>query len=101
MAARHWSDVGPATASDEEVLDWALREGCVVFTHDLDFSRLLALTTAAGPSVVQLRTHDVLPDRFAPLVTSVLLEHRQALLDGALVVIDPRGARVRILPLKR
>ncbi|MGH3144525.1 MAG: hypothetical protein ACRDTR_01860 [Rubrobacter sp.] len=32
------------------------REGNVVFTHDLDFARLLTLTHAEGPSVTQLRS---------------------------------------------
>lgn len=43
------------------VMGWARENGHVVFTHDLDFGTLLALTRASGPSVVQVRAHDVLP----------------------------------------
>ena len=34
---------------------WALANGYVVFTHDLDFGTMLALTHATGPSVLQVR----------------------------------------------
>jgi predicted nuclease of predicted toxin-antitoxin system len=40
--ATHWSQVGDPGAPDEQILGWARRERYVVFTHDLDFSRLLA-----------------------------------------------------------
>jgi len=34
---------------------WALANGHVVFSHDLDFGAMLELTHANGPSVVQVR----------------------------------------------
>ena len=42
-------------------MEWAQTNGYVVFTHDLDFGTLLALTQGVAPSVVQLRSQDVLP----------------------------------------
>jgi predicted nuclease of predicted toxin-antitoxin system len=33
----HWSDVGAASAPDQEVMQWALSNDHVVVTHDLDF----------------------------------------------------------------
>lgn len=41
--AVHWSAVGAPTAPDTEIMDRAIAEGYAVFTHDLDFGRLLAL----------------------------------------------------------
>lgn len=35
----------------------------VAFTHDLDFSALLAATQATGPSIIQVRAEDVLRKR--------------------------------------
>lgn len=32
----HWSDVGDPAATDQEIMQWALSESRVVFTHDLD-----------------------------------------------------------------
>jgi len=47
--ALHWSRVGAPTASDREIMAWARENGFVVFTHDLDFSALLAATQGEGP----------------------------------------------------
>ena len=43
---------------DEEILAYAARHDRVVVTHDSDFSRLLAMTAAMGPSVIHVRTHE-------------------------------------------
>ncbi len=42
--AVHWSAVGDLRATDQAIMDWARTNGYVVFTHDLDFGTLLALT---------------------------------------------------------
>ena len=55
MDAVHWTAVGDPRAADDELTRYAREHGYVVFTHDLDFGTLLALTRAAGPSVLQVR----------------------------------------------
>ncbi|MGH7178567.1 MAG: DUF5615 family PIN-like protein, partial [Tepidisphaeraceae bacterium] len=55
-AASHWSTVGDLRASDPTIMDWARTNGYIVFTHDLDFATVLALTHESGPSVFQVRT---------------------------------------------
>ena len=54
--AVHWSTIGDIRALDTTIMAWALAERHAVFTHDLDFGTLLALTHAGGPSVIQVRT---------------------------------------------
>jgi predicted nuclease of predicted toxin-antitoxin system len=98
--AVHWSSIGDVRARDSEILQVARERGQVVFTHDLDFAALIALTRQTGPSVVQVRTHDVMPQAIAELVVAVLEEHASDLQRGALVSIDESTARVRILPIK-
>lgn len=56
-------------------MDWARVNGYVVFTHDLDFGALLAVTHAEGPSVIQVRTQDVTPDHLAPIVINALRQY--------------------------
>ena len=68
----HWSSVGNPRAADFEIMAWARQNGCVVFTHDLDFGTMLALTQADGPSVIQVRTQDVMPAAIGKLVVSAL-----------------------------
>jgi predicted nuclease of predicted toxin-antitoxin system len=75
VAAVHWSTVGDPRADDRELMDWARSNGCVVFTNDLDFSALLAITRGSGPSVLQLRTQDLMRAAVGGTVLSLLSEH--------------------------
>ncbi|MDY0167352.1 MAG: DUF5615 family PIN-like protein [Thermoguttaceae bacterium] len=97
--AVHWSTVGNPAAPDSAIMAWARAEGYVVFTHDLDFGTALALTHAAGPSVLQVRAQNVLPEHIAPLVIAALRKHAAALTAGAVVVVEQQRSRVRVLPI--
>ena len=97
----HWSDVGDPTASDHTIMEWAAQNDCVVLTHDLDFGALLAASQASGPSVVQLRTEDVMPRALALLLVKTLTAFETEIESGALIVVNEARARVRILPLSR
>ena len=99
IEARHWSKVGDGAASDREVFQWAGRHGFVLLTHDLDFSRILALTGGRSPSVVLLRTHRLLPSDSAGTLLQVLHRHAAEIETGAVVVVSPDRYRVRLLPL--
>jgi predicted nuclease of predicted toxin-antitoxin system len=79
-------------------MDWAVANDYIVFTHDLDFGTMLALTHAIGPSVLQVRGQDVLPDHMGVFVIAALAQHDADLAAGALVVVDESRCRVRILP---
>lgn len=96
--AVHWSTVGDPRATDVMIMAWACDRGYVVFTHDLDFGTILALTHAEGPSVLQVRGQDIFPDDIGPVVIAALRQHEQALAAGAIVVVDRRKSRVRVLP---
>jgi predicted nuclease of predicted toxin-antitoxin system len=98
--AVHWSKVGNPRAADSEIMAWAKQHGHIVFTHDLDFGSLLALTQAEGPSVIQVRTQDVTPAAIGKLVTDALRQFQPDLEKGALIVLDEARARARVLPLK-
>jgi predicted nuclease of predicted toxin-antitoxin system len=92
--AVHWSAIGKAIATDDEVLQWARENQAVVFTHDLDFGVLLAHTESTGPSVMQVYAQDVAPAHLGNLVLSALSTHEAALAAGALITVDETRARV-------
>jgi predicted nuclease of predicted toxin-antitoxin system len=96
--AVHCPQVDAPTASDQEIMAWARDKGYVVFTHDLDFSALLAATQGEGPSVIQVRTQNVLPEAVGNLVITALKQYQRELELGAVITIEPQRARVRILP---
>ena len=98
--AVHWSTIGAATAPDVEILAWANEHAFVVLTNDLDFSAILAASAGATPSVVQIRTQDLLSAAVVSIVATALEAHREDIERGALLSIDEGGTRVRMLPLK-
>ena len=98
--ADHWSQIGDSRATDQTIMDWARNNNHVVFTHDLDFGTVLALTQAKGPSVVQVRTPDVLPSAIESPLLRALRQFATQLEAGAIVVVEPRRSRVRLLPIR-
>jgi predicted nuclease of predicted toxin-antitoxin system len=99
--AVHWSEIGDGRAPDAEIMEYAASHEYVVFTHDLDFGALLAATQASRPSVIQVRTQDVMPAHLEKTLLAVLAEHASALESGAIIVVDERRSRIRFLPLRR
>jgi predicted nuclease of predicted toxin-antitoxin system len=99
--AVHWSTIGAATARDVENLTWADEHAFVLIANDLDFSAILAASGGASPSVVQIRTQDLLSDVVVSIVAKALDAHRDDIERGALLSIDEAGTRVRVLPLRR
>jgi predicted nuclease of predicted toxin-antitoxin system len=97
--AQHWSDLGDSRANDRVIMEYAREHGVVVFTHDLDFGNILAVTHATGPSVLQVRTQDPLPQAVGDVVLSALHKYGSLLEHGALVTIEPEKLRARVLPI--
>ena len=101
LQAIHWSMVGNPRATDAEIMKWAFTNDYTVFTHDLDFGALLAATQATAPSVIQVRTQDVLPGHLGAMVIGALRQFESLLASGAIVTVDEKRAKARILPLRR
>jgi predicted nuclease of predicted toxin-antitoxin system len=100
LEAVHWTDIGEKDATDDVIMAWARDNDHVVFTHDLDFGKTLALTRSVGPSLLQVRAQDVLPEAIGSLVLAALAACEDLLRDGALVVVDESKRRARVLPLQ-
>jgi predicted nuclease of predicted toxin-antitoxin system len=98
--AVHWSTVGPGTAPDNEVMQWAVEHDYIVLTADLDFAAILAATQRRGPSVIQLRNDMLTPRAIGGAVLAAIGQARQELIEGAVVSVDAARARLRILPFK-
>jgi len=99
FTAVHWSTVGKPSAADFEIFDFAAANGWIVFTHDLDFGMLLAAFRTSRPSVIQVRTQDVLPSAIGDIVLRAIQAAKQNLESGALVTVDSFRHRIRLLPL--
>lgn len=100
MEAVHWSGVGAIDAPDGEIMEYAVQNGYVVFTQDLDFGAMLAISQSLGPSVVQLRNEDVTPEGMGPALVEALSRLRDELERGAFLTLDAKRTRLRLLPLR-
>jgi predicted nuclease of predicted toxin-antitoxin system len=99
IEAQHWSQVGQPNDPDAVIFAWARENQAIIFTNDLDFSAILALSQAQFPSVFQLRTQNLLPQSIGEIVVNALNRFENELLNGALVSLDLERSKVRILPL--
>ena len=100
IEAVHWSSLGAANAPDDEVMAYASAHGYVVITQDLDFSAILAATHGEKPSVAQIRADDLSLNAIGKQVIAALQQTASDLETGALLTIDPKRARLRVLPLR-
>ena len=96
---RHLREEGLTKLEDELILLKAVRESRVVLTFDLDFGELLAASSSRVPSVVLFRLRNQTPRSVTPKLLQVLTEQREALEQGAIILVDDAGYRVRHLPI--
>ena len=101
LEAMHWSNVGNVNAPDAEIMAYAVTNECIVLTHDLDFSAILAVTQGKKPSVVQIRADDISVSAIGAQVVAALWQMELELVAGALLTIDPGRTRLNLLPLPR
>ena len=99
--AQHWSFIGKANAPDKKIFEYAKSNGYVIFTHDLDFGTILAATNTDFPSVIQIRIQDVTPEHLSGYIISAAHQFEKHLEAGALITIDEKKSRARILPLRK
>ncbi len=100
IEAAHWSTLGAHNAPDSEIMAYARTNNYIVLTHDLDFGAILAATQGEKPSVVQIRAEDVSPDVIGKQIVVALRQMASELEEGALITVDSKRARLRVLPLQ-
>ncbi len=93
------NQLGMATATDENILNHAMKNNMVLVTVDLDFGNLLAYTQHNKPSVIMLRLKVPSAKRVNSVLTATLPGIEPFLLKGSLVVIDDKNVRIRELPI--
>lgn len=94
----HVRDLGMASASDQAIFDFALRERFIILTADTDFGIFLTLRQVSLPSVVIFRQSDKRPASLLSLFLTNLPKLTDALSQGAVVVFEDHRIRVRPLP---
>jgi len=95
----HAHQIGQDRATDRELLEIARREHRIVITADLDFPRLLALTSTEGPGLILFRGGNYSDAEMCELLERVLAEVPPEQLEVSVCVVDRRRIRLTRLPL--
>jgi predicted nuclease of predicted toxin-antitoxin system len=95
----HAHQIGQDRAPDQELLEIARRENRVVVTADLDFPRLLALSSAEGPGLILFRGGNYSDAEMCDLLARVLKEVATDVLESSICVVDSKRIRITRLPL--
>ena len=101
LEAEHAGDISLSTADDHAILTHALEHGQIVVTLDADFHAQLALSGAAGPSVIRVRIEGLKARQLSDLLVRVLEQCEDDLKSGAMVTVTESNVRIRRLPLAR
>ena len=96
----HAYEAGLDRAPDREVLAFARRENRIVITADLDFPRLLALSSEEGPGLIPFRGGNYSDAEMRDLLDRVLIEVPPEILESSICVVDRRRIRCTRLPLQ-
>ncbi len=95
----HAYQIGKDQAPDIELLNLARRENRVIITADLDFPRLLALSSASGPGIILFRGGNYSDDEMCDLLERVLESVPVDDLEKSICVVDHSRVRVTHLPI--
>ncbi len=97
----HAAHIGQQQAADVELLAIAQREDRVIITADLDFPRLLALSSERGPGIILFRGGNYSDQEMRELLDRVLREVPAEKLRQSVCVVDKKRVRITPLPLIR
>lgn len=86
---------------DSEIAGKASLEGRIVLTFDLDFGDILAAARSHSPSVIIFRLRDQSRAGVNPRLFRVIQECEAELTDGAIIIVEDAGYRIRRLPIQR
>ncbi len=98
--AKHWSEIGYAGATDDDVMAYAAKCSAIILTYDLDFGAILAVSGRNGPSVIQIRSGTLSQAVIEPSIIRIMQQFAPELRSGALLTVELERQRVRMLPLR-
>jgi predicted nuclease of predicted toxin-antitoxin system len=95
----HVGEIGMSRAADQEILAWSLEQEATVVTLDAGFHAILAVSGAAGPSVIRVRREGLDAVAVAAIIENVLADYAFDLASGSLVTVKLSKTTCHKLPI--
>jgi predicted nuclease of predicted toxin-antitoxin system len=99
IKSEHWINLGSPIARDSDIMQYAKQHDYIVLTCDLDFSAILAVTHGEKPSIIQVRAQSMQWSDMADMIIKAIKQSIKELESGAILTIDAKKSRIRLLPL--
>jgi predicted nuclease of predicted toxin-antitoxin system len=96
----HVGEIGFATATDAQILAFALRERRACVTLDADFHTLLAVGGARAPSVIRIRREGLNGQALTSLLQQIWVKIALAVQQGAMITVTEKAVRIHRLPVR-
>jgi predicted nuclease of predicted toxin-antitoxin system len=93
------SEILALNASDELIIETARRESRIILTQDLDFSRLIAISRQAAPSLISLRLKSSRIEYVNAVLSRVLPALEAEGMEASVVSVEDAAIRRRSLPI--
>jgi predicted nuclease of predicted toxin-antitoxin system len=88
-------EVGLSGASDERILEFAIKEDRILLTLDADFANILRFPAENTPGLVRLRLHAPTEQAIRHTLRKALLLLKNVELQGRLAIVEPNKIRIR------
>lgn len=95
----HLRDLGMQELPNGDIFEKAIQEQRIVLTFDLDFGEIISSCSKRIASVILFRLKNTRTDFVISRLEKVLEQSSEALVQGAIVVVDDFRSRVRRLPI--
>jgi predicted nuclease of predicted toxin-antitoxin system len=95
----HVKSIGMRDDPDDAMMERARIENRIVITHDLDFTRLAALTAQTAPSIIIFRQGGHDPDWQIAYLRANLDRLKEPLQEGVACVVAGGRVRLHRLPI--
>lgn len=94
------SDILPEEAPDREIIERAAAIGRMILTEDLDFTDIIAVSSATQPSLITLRLTDASADCVNRILEYVLPGLEELVTTGIIATVEDERVRIRELPIR-
>jgi predicted nuclease of predicted toxin-antitoxin system len=95
------SDIGLSRATNRDILHAARNDSRTIVTLDADFHTILALDSAASPSVIRIRREGLKGRELAELLFAVWPKIEKDILQGAMITVTESSVRIHNSPVSR